>query len=364
MQQSIDSYQDLFINNIPLLDVRAPIEFARGSFPNAVNMPILDDAQRKIVGKCYKHHGQIKAIEKGHKLIQGKLRQDRIESWKSFTKHNPNAYLYCFRGGLRSQIAQQWIHDSGVEIPVVKGGYKALRNFLITSLQDVVARCTFTLIGGKTGCGKTILVNKLKNGIDLEAAAYHRGSSFGRHVKPQNTQINFENILAIDFLKKIHLGNLQIVLEDEARTVGKVGIPKMLFESMCKSPLVVIEEPFDTRIERLIKEYVVDMLAEYSEHYGEEFGFLHFSNYLLDSLDRIKKRLGPARFGFIRNLMQEAIKQHSDLHDLTKHYDWLRAVLKNYYDPMYEDQLKNKKLRVKYRGNYQECSEYLRNTYR
>lgn len=359
MQHCIDSYQDLFINSIPLLDLRAPIEFKCGSFPNAVNIPIMDDKEREIIGKCYKHHGQKKAIQKGHELIKGKLRQERIDSWITFTKHNPNGYLYCFRGGLRSQIAQQWIHEAGVELPIVEGGYKALRTFLLDAMHDATDRCNFKLIGGKTGCGKTTLINQLNNSVDIEAAAYHRGSSFGRHAKPQNTQINFENILAIDFLKQMYQGNLQIILEDEARTIGKDGIPKSLFTKMSNSPLVVIEEPYDARLERLIQEYVIDMHDEFTALHGELNGFKYFSTYLLESLERIQKRLGPARYGSIYKNMQHALEVYSKSSDITKHYDWLSAVLDNYYDPMYQDQLDNKKGRIEFTGDYQTCLEFL-----
>ena len=35
----IDDFEFIFKNNIPIIDTRAPIEFEKGSFPNAVNMP-------------------------------------------------------------------------------------------------------------------------------------------------------------------------------------------------------------------------------------------------------------------------------------------------------------------------------------
>ena len=35
--------------------------------------PIMDDQQREIVGTCYSNHGQDKAIEKGHELVQGEI---------------------------------------------------------------------------------------------------------------------------------------------------------------------------------------------------------------------------------------------------------------------------------------------------
>lgn len=362
MQHRIEIFSDLFINYVPLLDVRAPTEYKRGSFPNAENLPIMNDQQREVVGTCFKLHGQEKAIEKGYKLLTGKLREDRIASWVEFANRNPKGALYCFRGGLRSQIAQQWMHESGVDFPVIKGGYKALRSFLLDALEDAANHCTFTLVGGKTGCGKTMLIKNLKHSVDLEAAAYHRGSSFGRHARPQNTQVNFENTLAIELLNLNHQGRQHIILEDEARTIGKVGIPKTIFEKMRKSPLVVIEEPYETRLERLIQEYVVEMHTEFINSEGVINGFESFSSYLLISLDRIQKRLGPARYGDIRKTMQQALSLQSKTGDIAKHYDWLTAVLDNYYDPMYEDQLNRREDFICFRGDNDACYEYLAHT--
>ncbi len=358
MYQNIHSYTGIFVENIPLIDVRAPVEFERGAFPAAKNLPIMDNQQRETIGICYKQQGRQDAIRKGHELVQKEIREARISAWVEFANRNPNGSLYCFRGGLRSQIAQQWMHEAGTDFPVISGGYKALRAFLLAEL-DAIKQYRLTLVGGKTGSGKTILVNSLKQGIDLEAAAYHRGSSFGRHAKNQNSQINFENILAIDFLKLRYKQVQSIVLEDEARTIGKVGIPKLLFEKMRQSAIVVIEEPYEARLERLIKEYVVDMHSEFRNLNAGSDGFDAFSAYLLDSLDRIRKRLGPARYQGIRNTMQQALDLHAKTGDMRKHYDWLASVLNNYYDPMYEDQLRQRNDFICFRGNYNACHEYL-----
>lgn len=356
MQNRIETYADLFIDNVALLDIRAPVEYERGAFPNAENLPIMDNRQREIVGTCYARYGQEKAIEKGHELVRDDLREIRIKSWVEFADRNPGGPLYCFRGGLRSQIAQQWMREAGTDFPVIKGGYKALRSFLLDELENTVKQRSFKLVGGKTGCGKTILIKNLENGIDIEAAAYHRGSSFGRHAHPQNNQINFENILGIEFLK---IRSRNVALEDEARTVGRAGIPKALFEKMRKSPLVVIEEPYETRLQRLIQEYISDMHAEFVNLYGQHDGFDSFSSYLLGSLDRIRKRLGPARYGDIRKSMQQALELHAKTGEISKHYDWLTALLNNYYDPMYEDQLNQRKEHICFRGNYSACHEFL-----
>ena len=361
MHQHADTYSQLFNNNAPLMDVRAPIEYSRGAFPNAKNLPIMDDQQREAVGTCYKDHGQDQAIAKGHELVQGELRDERIAAWVKFAEENPNGFLYCFRGGLRSKITKQWMQNAGADLPIVTGGYKALRTFLLNELELTTQQCTLKLVGGKTGSAKTILIKQLNNGVDLEAAAYHRGSSFGRHAMKQNNQINFENILAIDFLKLKHKNIHNIILEDEARTIGKVGLPKSLFEKMRNSKLVVIEEPYEARLERLLQEYVIDMYTEF-ENTNFERPFEYFSEYLTQSLEKIKKRLGPARYETAHKTMAQALHKHEQSDDVSGHYDWLKIILENYYDPMYEDQLKKREKFICFRGNYGECKEYLQTT--
>jgi len=48
------------------MDVRAPVEFLKGSFPTATNIPLLDDLQREQIGTRYKHAGQDEAIRLGN----------------------------------------------------------------------------------------------------------------------------------------------------------------------------------------------------------------------------------------------------------------------------------------------------------
>ncbi len=58
-------------------------------------------------------------------------------------------------------------------------------------------------IGGQTGCGKTLLLDKIKVKIDLEGLANHRDSVFGNTI----------NELAIELIKKQHYTHL--IFEDE-----------------------------------------------------------------------------------------------------------------------------------------------------
>src|SRR3546814_43288 len=108
MRTNSDQYKEIFLNDLPLMDMRAPVEFSKGAFPCARNLPLMNDDERQQVGACYKRKGQQAALELGHSLVAGTLKTERIAAWADFARKHPDGYLYCFHGGLRSQIAQQW----------------------------------------------------------------------------------------------------------------------------------------------------------------------------------------------------------------------------------------------------------------
>ena len=134
MNQDTRDFARLFLDDVPLLDVRAPVEFNQGAFPLATNLPLLNDDERHRIGICYKEKGQAAAIELGHQLVGGDIRAARTHTWLDWCRQHPDGYLYCFRGGLRSQTVQQWLAEQGVQQPLVTGGYKAMRRFLLDTL--------------------------------------------------------------------------------------------------------------------------------------------------------------------------------------------------------------------------------------
>ena len=137
---AVDDFRALFLDGRALLDVRAPVEFAKGAFPGAVNVPLLTDAERHEVGVRYKRRGQDAAIALGAELVDERERSDRVARWQAFAEAHPDGALYCFRGGLRSRITRHWLAEAGVELPLVTGGYKAMRAFLIAELARLCGR--------------------------------------------------------------------------------------------------------------------------------------------------------------------------------------------------------------------------------
>lgn len=354
-------YHDIFVAGQPLIDLRAPIEFDRGAFPSSENLPLMVDKEREKVGTCYKEQGQQAAITLGHSLVHGAVKQQRIDAWLHFLSAHPEAYLYCFRGGLRSQLTQQWLKEAGVVVPYVQGGYKGMRQYLIGVIDAVPSEQRLLSLSGMTGCGKTDFLRQRKEAVDLEGIANHRGSSFGKNIDPQPTQINFENQLAITLLRHQQGNYSCLLLEDESFLIGRSALPQSFYSAMQAADIVVLEEEDDIRLTRLLDEYVHKMHRGFIERLGLEAGFEAFSHYLLQSLGSIRKRLGGKQYQELQDMMQNALSQQLNQNQTSQHLAWISMLLHKYYDPMYEYQLQKKAGNILFRGGHQAMHEWLDN---
>jgi tRNA 2-selenouridine synthase len=354
----VSDFAALFLGQRPLLDVRAPVEFNEGAFPNTINLPLLSDDERHQVGIRYKEKGQDAAIELGYALVDAPSKAARIAGWAAWTKAHPDGVLYCFRGGLRSRLTQQMLaNEAGMVVPRVAGGYKAMRRFLLDTLDTQAARQNLLLIGGRTGCGKTDLLQTVPNALDLEGIAHHRGSSFGRYALPQPTQINFENALAIRLLQ---LANAPCtLLEDEGRAVGSRDIPLGLFTPMSRAALIVLEAPLAVRVAQSFKDYVLDGLHEFQGIYCADEAFARYSAHVHASLDRIQRRLGGQRYQEMKHVLEAGLQDFA-AGDAALLHEFVRRLLLEYYDPMYDYQINRKQERIVFRGEREAVLEWLK----
>ena len=335
----------LIKNKIPFIDVRAPSEFILGAVPTSKNLPILSNNERIEVGKMYKENGNEAAIEKGYSLVNGKIKDKRISNWIKFVKKNPQAQMYCARGGQRSKIAQNWLKEIGVDIDIVEGGFKALRNTCIEVLDSASSdNKEWIIIAGKTGSGKTKMIKQISNSIDLEGLANHRGSAFGGFETLQPTPVNFENNLAYQYL---NISSNKVYIEDESKTIGRLVIPKKFFNKMNSSTLVLIQEPIENRIKNIYNEYVSKEIELTDEH--------KVLISLRSKLQKISKRLGGTNYKIVDNLIEDAFQKN----DYNIHYEWIKTLLESYYDKMYDYQINQKKDRCIESGTWDEINHFL-----
>lgn len=345
-----DDYRELFLSDAPMMDMRAPAEFSHGAFPTAHSLPLMLDDERAQVGICYKERGQAAAIELGHQLVAGECKAERLARWKAFARSHPQGYLYCFRGGLRSTTVRQWLREEGIDYPLVLGGYKAMRRYLLDELARSVDRAQLVLISGSTGTGKTRVISRLQRSVDLEGLAGHRGSTFGQLPEAQPSQINFENTLSIALLKLLAGDDNRIFLEDEGRLIGRLCLPDVLLEKMMLSPMAIVEQSLEERVDVIVEDYVLDLGQRFAAIHGDH-GAQHHSEKLQDDLSRIRKRLGGERFQQVSDVMAAAFAEQRSSGDLTLHREWISTLLEQYYDPMYDYQLGQRDGEVLFRGN-------------
>ena len=359
MRDDSADYLNLFLRDAALLDVRAPVEFNAGAFPRSTNIPLLDDRQREQIGTRYKDAGQDAAITLGLQLATPALRAQRIGDWSAFCRENPEGYLYCFRGGLRSHTTQAWLREAGLDYPLVRGGYKALRGFLLLALEHNLTHTPLLVLSGSTGVGKTTLLRQVPRKLDLEARAQHRGSAFGSLVDAQPPQISWENAVAVDLLKLVQgeAARLPVLLEDESRLIGHIHVPPFMQERMYTAPRILLEAPLEQRIANISADYIEQPWQQHLHLHGAA-AQQQFGTRVLHNLQRICKRLGAERHARVEQLFRSGIAAlpHGDR---AAFHAGIRILLQEYYDPLYHHKLQQHQQGLVFRGEHVAVLEWL-----
>lgn len=238
-----------------IIDVRSPAEYREDHLPGAINLPVLDDAERARVGTIYKQVSPFDARKLGAALIarntarhlEGPL-ADRPGGWRPL--------VYCWRGGQRSGAFATILGQIGWRVERLEGGYKAWRRLVIEALYDRPLAPPVILLDGNTGSAKTEILALLPRFglqvVDLEGLAHHRGSLFGgRGAQPG--QRAFEGRLA-QALAALDPAR-PVVLEAESSAIGSCRLPPRLWKAMAAAPRIAIEAPRAERARYLVRAY-------------------------------------------------------------------------------------------------------------
>lgn len=314
----IIEYEDIDKNIIDgpycLIDVRSPSEYKLYTIPNSINIPILDDLERKIVGTAYVQEGPEKAIRLGMKIVSKKL-PDIYDKVVELNKEYKKLIFFCARGGFRSKPLVALLSSLGISAIKLSGGYKKYRKYIIKALPEIVKEIKFVVLYGNTGVGKTELLYFLKKEgmdvLDLEACANHRGSFFGSvGLGQQNSQKMFESLL-YEALKN-RKTNL-VFIEGESKKIGKIFIPDYIFQAMEDGIHIRIDASLETRVNNIYKDYVKNNDWE-----------------LILALEKLRKHIGD------RN-----IDEYEELIRQSKYKKVIEDLMVKYYDPLYGHKKKN-----------------------
>lgn len=240
-----------------VIDVRSPGEFFEDHIPGAINLPVLDDAERTRVGKLYKEVSSFEAKKVGAALVSRNIAH-HLEGYFAAQPRSWRPLIYCWRGGSRSGSMSHVLQQVGFTAGQLEGGYKAYRRKVVADLKTLPTQLNFVVVSGPTGSGKSRLLQALavQGGqvLDLEELAAHRGSLLGALPdQAQPNQKKFES--AIWSSLRLFNGVRPIFVESESKKIGALRVPDALIDRMRESACLRLEVPLPSRITLLIEEY-------------------------------------------------------------------------------------------------------------
>ena len=305
-------YKDIDENKIDgkniLIDVRSPSEYKNATIPGAINIPIFNDEERKIIGTIYVQDSVEKAKKIGIEAASKKL-PDIYDRVIALDKKYNHLIFFCAKGGFRSSSLVSLFSSIGINAFKLDGGYKKYRKYINETLPKAVEGVQFIVLYGNTGTGKTNILKALKNKemdvLDLEGYANHRGSLLGSvGLGEQNSQKQFESLLYESL--KSRKSNI-VYVEGESRRIGKVIIPEYIYNKMNNGIHIKIEASMEYRVNNIMKDYVHETDDE-----------------LISSLNLLRKHIGDKNIDRFIDMIKE--KRYEEV---------IENLMIKYYDPLY-----------------------------
>lgn len=302
--------QLLTLRNPLLIDVRSPCEHQAERLPDSINVPLLSDEERALVGTVYKEDGEVIARRQALKLIAPKIPSIIDEIVALRTLHSHATVVYCWRGGLRSESVASLLSMAGLDCFRLQGGYKSWRKHVLSEFQADRYSFIPVVLHGLTGVGKTEILKELvragANVIDLEDLACHRGSAFGSMgLSKQPSQKNFDAAL---WQRLRETDNNVVFMEAESRKIGRLSLPDCIYTRIKSGTPILVTSTLEKRIERIITDYLSSNTVQQLEK-------------ALDLLSDLRERLGSQKLKEIKDLVLSGDLQSSVGMLLTDYYD-------------------------------------------
>lgn len=298
-----------------LVDLRSPEEYSDFTIPGAVNLPLFDNEERKLIGTVYNHESIEKAKKIGVDFASKKLPLLYEEILK-LKKEHEKVVLFCERGGMRSSSVSSLLSSLGVGAVKLRGGYKGYRSVVNAMLPELNSEVDYIVIHGYTGTGKTDLLKLLESRghdiLDLEKYANHRGSLLGDvGMGSRVSQKQFES-LVFDSLKA-RKSDI-VFVEGESSRIGNIVIPHYIMEAMRSGKHILAEGSIDKRISRIVDEYTQ------GDDSREE---------IMRSLEKLGRHISAKR-----------IEDYTRSVEAGNYSEVAKDLMLRYYDPMYENEQK------------------------
>jgi tRNA 2-selenouridine synthase len=305
-----------------LVDARSPDEFAEATIPGAINVPLLDNAERAEVGTLYKQIGKQQARRRGVEIVAPKIPAfvEQVAGRQAAT--GLPVIVFCWRGGMRSLALAQFLDLAGVPARQLSGGHKGFRRLVLDYFEQA-GWGRLLVFRGLTGVGKTHYLHCLAElgypVIDLEGLANHRGSAFGNlGLPPQPNQKMFEALLW-DELRKIP-GDGFALAEGESRHIGRVALPVTVYQALQSETSIWLNASLESRVRNILADYPA------VERLKEEF---------TQPIRALKDKLG-----------KDTINRYLQLLEESRWSELVSELMVNYYDPLYRHTLPDRRLEI------------------
>ena len=291
-----------------LIDARSESEYALDHLPGAVNWPSLNDEERHLVGTDYKQASPFDARKRGAVLVARNI-AGHVERELASKTRDWCPLVYCWRGGQRSGALATVLDQIGFQVHVLEGGYREFRRAVRGQLDTLPAGLTLVAVCGRTGSGKSRLLQALAQAgaqvLDLEELACHRGSVLGPLPdRPQPSQKAFETqvwhaLRGFDAARPVFV-------ESESRTIGRLRVPEALLLRLRASACVQLQMPLQARVAFLLEDYA---------HFVKDV------DSFCQRLDALREVCGAevvgawqarAREGELADVVQQLLTQHYD----------------------------------------------------
>lgn len=312
MSKEITAAEALCLQDAVLVDVRSEGEYAEATIPGAVNIPLLDNVQRALVGIAYREKGPQFARRLGLELVAPQLPRF-AESCARLAAGRP-VVLFCWRGGLRSRFTAGLLDTMGLQVFRISGGYKAYRRYVNEFLNRDFLPLKAVVLHGLTGVGKTrLLCDLAEKGVpvlDLEGLAAHRGSVYGKiGMPPSPSQKMFESLI-VQALREAGRRGV-FVVECESRRLGRLLVPPVVLKTMQQGYRVLLYDTLENRVRRIREDYTAGAGNNVAE--------------LQRATAALEKYLGRRRVGGLNEALARG--------EFEQVFSFLLTA---YYDPLYD----------------------------
>ena len=240
-----------------IIDTRSPAEYALDHIPGAISCPVLNNDERDQVGTLYKQTSRFDAKKLGATLVARNI-ANHIETLFQNKPIKWRPLIYCWRGGARSGAMTHVFRQIGWDAGQLEGGYKQWRASLVLDLDRLAASIQFIAVCGRTGSGKSRLLDALfakdAQVLDLERLATHKGSVLGDLPdQPQPSQKRFESTIWATLSK--FDASQPVFVEAESKKIGVLRVPQALITKMWTGACVDLATVDPLRVPLLREEY-------------------------------------------------------------------------------------------------------------